>query len=161
MSKGFIKQTERKFLDENGIERFQTLTKEFTYKNQQDPFYMVFVQYVQWMYSLKSITTLKVLYKLLEMAEYNTGDVSLSTGKRNEIMKELDISRSSLTQSINHLVEAGAIHQKTIESVNQETGEITIETIRGEYLIAPEMFWKGDLKKRSELKVTFEVSYNE
>jgi hypothetical protein len=103
------------------------------------------------MYELKSITTLKVLYKLLEMAEFNTGDVSLSTGKRAEIMTELGISRSALTQSITQLVNSGAILQKY--AVDKLTGEE--QPVRGEFQIDPEMFWKGDLKKRNELVVTF------
>lgn len=90
------------------------------------------------MYELTSITTLKVLYKLLEMAEFNTGDVSLSTGKRAEIMKALNISRSALTQAITQLVNSGALVQKYL--VDTETGEITDQPVRGEYQIDPEMF---------------------
>ena len=90
------------------------------------------------MYELTSITTLKVLYKLLEMAEFNTGDVSLSTGKRAEIMSALNISRSALTQALTQLVKSGAILQKY--AVDPETGEITDQVVRGEYQIDPEMF---------------------
>ena len=153
MGKGFIKSTETSYVDEHGIERVHTETKEFVYKTKQDSFYMTFIKYVQWMYELTSITTLKVLYKLLEMAEFNTGDISLSTGKRAEIMAALNISRSALTQAITQLVNSGAILQKYL--VDQETGEITDKPIRGEYQIDPEMFWKGDIKKRNELVVTF------
>lgn len=47
MAKGFIRQTETSVIDENGIERVHTDTKEFVYKTKQDSFYMVFVKYVQ------------------------------------------------------------------------------------------------------------------
>ena len=41
--------------------------------------------------------------------------------------------------------------------LDKNTGEITNEEIKGEYRINPDMFWKGDLKKRKELRVTFEA----
>ena len=106
------------------------------------------------MYGIKSITTLKILYKLLEYAEWETGKVSLSPGRRIDIMNELDIKKSSLTQAINQLTEVNAIIPETI--VDQSTGEI--KNLKGEYTINPEMFWKGDLKKRKDLIVTFQSS---
>jgi hypothetical protein len=42
---------------------------------------------------------------------------------------------------------------------DKETGELI--PIRGEYRISPEMFWKGELKKRTELKVTIETKYSD
>lgn len=72
-------------------------------------------------------------------------------------MTELDIKKSSLTQAINQLTEVNAIIPQTI--VDQSTGEI--KTLKGEYIINPEMFWKGDLKKRKDLIVTFQSSYED
>lgn len=163
MSKGFIKSNEVIYKDENGIERKRTISKEFTHKIDQDKFYMTFIDYVKWIYGLTTITTLKVLYKLLEIAEYNTGEVSLSPGKRQEIMESIGIKKSAFTQALNQLVESGALKVKyKTDSAgniiyNKETGEP--EVVRGEYRVSPEMFWKGELKKRAELKVTFETKY--
>jgi predicted transcriptional regulator len=157
MAKGFIKSNEVIYKDENGIERKRTVSKEFTQKVDQDKFYMTFIDYVKWIYGLTTITTLKVLYKLLEIAEYNTGEVSLSPGKRQEIMEDIGIKKSAFTQALNQLVESGAIEVKY--KTDKETGELI--PIRGEYRISPEMFWKGELKKRTELKVTFEAKYTD
>lgn len=157
MGKGFITSNEVIYKDENGIERKRTISKEFTHKIDQDKFYMTFIDYVKWIYGLTTITTLKVLYKLLEIAEYNTGEVSLSPGKRQEIMESIGIKKSAFTQALNQLVESGALEVK--HKVDKNTGELI--PVRGEYRISPEMFWKGELKKRTELKVTIETKYEE
>lgn len=47
MAKGFIKSSERTYTDENGIQRVQTIEKEFHYKSEEDPFYMVFIDFVK------------------------------------------------------------------------------------------------------------------
>ena len=157
MGKGFIQSNEVIYKDENGIERKRTVSKEFTHKIDQDKFYKTFIDYVKWIYGLTTITTLKVLYKLLEIAEYNTGEVSLSPGKRQEIMESIGIKKSAFTQALNQLVESGALELKY--KTDKETGELI--PIRGEYRISPEMFWKGELKKRTELKVTIETKYSD
>lgn len=167
MAKGFIKSNEVIYKDENGIERKRTILKEFKNKTDQDQFYMTFIDYIKWIYGLTSITTLKVLYKLLEMAEYNTGEFSLSPGKRQDIMDAIGIKKSALTQALNQLVESGAVEPRyrvdesgnPIYKVDKETGEQTLDIVKGDYRISPEMFWKGELKKRTELKVTFEAKY--
>lgn len=157
MGKGFITSNEVIYKDENGIERKRTVSKEFTHKIDQDKFYMTFIDYVKWIYGLTTITTLKVLYKLLEIAEYNTGEVSLSPGKRQEIMESIGIKKSAFTQALNQLVESGALEVKY--KTDKDTGELI--PVRGEYRISPEMFWKGELKKRTELKVTIETKYTD
>ncbi len=167
MAKGFYKSKETVYKDENGIERKRTISKEFIHKADQDKFYMTFVDYVKWIYGLTTITTLKLLYQLLELAEYNTGEFSLSPGRRQEIMERLGIKKSAFTQALNQLVESGAVELKyklddsgnPVYKVDPETGEQLPEIIRGEYRISPAMFWKGELKKRAELKVTFEAKY--
>lgn len=169
MAKGFYKSNETVYTDENGIERKRTISKEFVHKADQDKFYMTFMDYVKWIYGLTSITTLKLLYQLLELAEYNTGEFSLSPGRRQEIMDKLGIKKSAFTLALNQLIDSGAVELKykmdnegkPIEKYDKTTGEVTYEIIKGEYRISPEMFWKGELKKRTELKVTFEAKYDE
>lgn len=68
-------------------------------------------------------------------------------------MEELKISRPAITKAINELVEKDALQACYL--VNNETGEI-IKQIKGQYKVNPIMFWKGELSKRKELKVTFE-----
>lgn len=158
MAKGFVKSSESSFYDENGQLQSTTTHKEFVHKvTESEPFYMVFIDYVKWMYNVKSATTIKILHQLMEMADFNTGEVSLSPGKRKDIMDQFNISRSSFTQSLNYLIEQNILQRKVKEVINKDTGELIKEEVKGEYRINPDMFWKGDLKKRKELRVTFEA----
>lgn len=62
--------SEKTFYDESGRARVQTTEKKINFKvDDEDKFYMIFLNCVSWMYGIKSITTLKILYKLLEYAE--------------------------------------------------------------------------------------------
>ncbi len=72
-------------------------------------------------------------------------------------MEELGIKKSSFTQALNQLIENKALFQETV--VNSSTGEI--KPVKGDYTINPEMFWKGDLKKRKDLIITFQSSYED
>lgn len=118
------------------------------------------------MYNLKSGTTLQVLCKLLEYAEYESGEISLSTGKRQEIMDQLHITKSTLTQSIKQLLSSGALKARTKPLKDAKgvpivkDGEIQKTPIRGEYMVNPNMFWKGSLKKRKDFKIIFESDYD-
>jgi len=156
MSRGFIESTVTKVKDEKGIDRVTTERKIFKHDAEGENFYFVFVNYVKWMYDLKGVVPVKILHCLMEEASINTGRVSLSTGKRKQILKKLGISRGAFYLAINQLVEAKAI-SKTYY-VDEETGE-RLE-LSGDYLINPEMLWKGDKGKRKELKVIFEATYS-
>lgn len=166
MSKFITENIEQTLYDENGIKRSHTTKKKVSVKESEEHFYMVFLKCVGWMYNLKGGTTLQVLCKLLEFAEYGTGEISLSTGKRQEIMDQLNITKSTLTQSIKQLVASGALKSKT-KIVKDENGvpivkdgEIQKAPIRGEYMVNPSMFWKGSLKKRKNFKIIFESDYD-
>jgi len=56
------------------------------------------------MCQVKSVATLKILYKLLEQAEFNTGNVDIPAGVRTEIETTLDICKSQFTKSITELI---------------------------------------------------------
>lgn len=155
MAKGFIKSSERTFFDENGQMQVQTTQKEFKFKSEEDKFYMVFIDFVKWMYNITSVNSLKLLPKLMEIAEFDTGVVTISTGIRAQFMKELGLSQATFTRAINDLLENEAMQKMYLEETNEDTGEVTKTELKGQYVINPEMFWKGDLKKRKELSVIF------
>lgn len=159
MGKGFIKSKERTLYDESGIKRVETTQKEFAYKTDEDSFYMVFIDFVKWMYGITSVGSLKLLPALLEVAKFNTGQISLTPGLRQQLMTRLDLSKSSFTRALNDLIDNNAIFK--CYEIDEETGEITDKEIRGEYTVNPEMFWKGDLKKRKELKIIFQSTPQE
>lgn len=155
MAKGFIKSSERTYYDENGNKKVETIEKDFHYKTDEDKFYMVFVNFVKWMYNITSVNSLKLLPKLMELAEFDTGEVVLSAGLRNQLQKELKLAPATFTRALNDLIENNAIQKVFIEETDEETGEVFQTEVKGQYLINPEMFWKGDLKKRKELSIVF------
>lgn len=155
--KGFVTSTTRTITDENGITRERTESKQFVYRTDEDSFYAVFISYVKWLYKINSAVTIKVLLYMLDIAEFNTGRVSLTAGERSNIMEELHISSQALSRAVRELVSVEAISKNYI--VNRETGEQRER--KGEYLINPEMFWKGELKKRRQLVVEFRSVYDD
>lgn len=155
--KGFVSSVTQKVTDENGFERVRTETKQFVYKSDEEPFYNIFLNYVHWMYDISSAVTLKVLLRLLEDAEFNTGRVQLTAGARTDILSSLGISAQALSRSLRELVQADAISKSY--SFNKATGE-QVER-KGEYVINPKMFWKGDLKTRKKLIVEFRAEYDD
>ena len=155
--KGFVTSTTRTITDENGITRERTESKQFVYRTDEDSFYAVFISYVKWLYRINSAVTIKVLLYMLDIAEFNTGRVSLTAGERSNIMEELHISSQALSRAVRELVSVEAISKNYI--INRETGEQRER--KGEYLINPEMFWKGELKKRRQLVVEFRSVYDD
>lgn len=138
MKKCIINSSERKYYDESGNCRVETTSKVITHKiDDEDSFYMTFISYVNWIFEIKSITTIKVLYKLLSYAEFNTGSLDITTGKREQIMEELEISNSAITKAINELVKKDVLRPCVL--INRDTGEI-IKTLKGQYIINPTMF---------------------
>ena len=150
--KKFINSTERKVYDETGNVKVETISKTIVHKTDEDSFYMTFTNYIMWMCQVKSVATLKILYKLLEQAEFNTGNIDIPAGVRTEIETTLDICKSQFTKSITELINKNVLWQRTV--LDKSTGEL--KPLKGCYTINPEMFWKGDLKTRRDLRVTFE-----
>lgn len=155
MSKHVIETTEQVIRDAEGIERVRTTKKVVVHKMEAENFYFVFTNYVQWLYGLKGVVPVKVLHYLMEHAQVNTGRVALTPGMRMELVSKLGISRGAFIMAIKQLNDLGVLTK--VYHINQQTGE-QIE-LRGEYMLNPEMLWKGDKEKRKELKVTFEAIY--
>ncbi len=114
--------------------------REYTYrteviKNEVEPFFLTYSREILALYG-KSIfnATTKVLWKLLEFAEYNTGKVYITTERRNTIMDVCSISRASYDRAVRELVEA---------EIMKKEGNT--------YTIRHDMFWKGDRDERKRL----------
>lgn len=154
--KRIVKTTNTRILDENGLERVVTTEKTMVHKVETEAFFMTFINYVGWQYDIKSDTAKSVLSRLMELAEFNTGKVMLSPGERKRIIERLGISRVGLYKALNQLLSVGAIAK--VYDTNTATGEVS--EARGEYMINPEMFWRGELSKRGELIVEFKSIYD-
>ena len=104
-------------------------------KNDYEPFFLTYSKEILALYG-KSIfnSTTKVLWKLLEFAEYNTGKVYMTAERKKEIMDICGISRASYDRSIKELVDTDIIKKEG-----------------STYIITPDMFWKGDRDERRKL----------
>lgn len=115
-------------------------SKTWTFSRGSEPFFLTYLNCISWMYNLKSITTIKVLYKLLEASNFNKGTVDISTTRRQTICKELGISDTSFSKALRSLIELNIFSGDAINA---------------------EIFWKGDYKTREALlnsgcKITIE-----
>lgn len=118
-------------------------------KNELEPFFLTYSKQIMALCG-KSIfnSTVKVLWKLLEFAEYNTGKVYMNANRVKEIMDVCGIGRATYTRAIVDLVEEGIIEKDGTT-----------------FTIDENMFWKGDREtreqvKRARLKVSFSAEYS-
>lgn len=109
-------------------------TKSFSIPISAENFYMVFIGAMQGFYQIDCLTDVKVLAKLCERAEFNTGRVLLTTQVRKQIMDELKIPTQTVSNSLNRLKK---LH--------------LIEGERGTYQVNPKVFWRGDTNHRAQL----------
>jgi len=121
-------------------------TKIFTKTLKSETFYMTFIDYVSPLFNLKSEVAKSILTWMCTRAEYNTGRVLLPTNERVRLCDLLDISNNALTNNL-------ALLKKN----NLISGE------KGEFIINPQIHWKGDtqtrdrLLKDSNIKITFSI----
>ena len=139
------------------VEEFEThgynpnTGEEYSYSGQKsvqlkkaEPFFLTYSKQILALYSTDVLNaTTKVLYKILEYAEWNTGKVFMTTDRVEEIMSTCSISRASYHRAIKELIAKGIITKG-----------------KGSYTINENMFWKGELKMRdkiikSKMKVAF------
>lgn len=110
------------------------LVKSYSYKCTDDNFVMLFFKYIRGITDLKSFKAFQVLMKLVDIADWNTGELTLSPKKRKNICDILNISRCNLSTHLTSLSKCGLISGK-----------------QSDYKINPQIFWKGELGKRKEL----------
>lgn len=110
----------------------------------QEEFYMTYCHYLSGIYQLTYADDIKLLVKLCEWGEYDTGRVSLTASKRQDVTRDLGMHNTNISKSLKRLKEKQLI-----------SGE------GGDFLINPAIFWKGDratrkqLLKKNGLNVTF------
>lgn len=120
-------------------------SKTYKEKISSENFYMVFLDYMTPLLKIKSHITRHVLDKLCQLAEFNSGKVSLSTGNRKEICDQLEINSQQFSKALKQL--------KELNLIDGEAGMFTIN---------PYIFWKGDQSiRRQELlnNKAFQITY--
>lgn len=111
-----------------------------------EEFFLTFLSGVNAIQKLTRPSDLKVLSILCSRAEYNTGQVSITSTDRKEIMEQLGInSPQSFTNSIARLKKEKLV-----------SGE------RGSFIVNPEYFWKGTTNERNKVlkDKTFDLFIN-
>lgn len=153
MAKHFLQEEKDVYILPDGTKKEYVRRKYLVHHTEDDPFYMTFLRYVKWIYGLTGVAPFKLLLKLIDIAQFNTGRVSLTTGKRKEIIDELCVSEVAFYKSLKQLLDQEVLYK--VYKTDPDTGE-QIE-MKGEFFINPDMFWKGELNKRKELRVIFEA----
>lgn len=153
MKDKLIQSTVREYIDtETGEVTTIESSKVIRRAIKEDAFYMTFIEFISpFIDNLRTCDNARrVLTWLCMHAEFNTGKVSLTTGTRAILCKELNISSNTLTNNLKKLKEANLIN-----------GE------KGNFVINPQIFWKGDLATRkklledSEIQIKFEITPKE
>lgn len=112
----------------------ETISKTFFINTKSETFFLTYVKGLSIIYGIKSAAALRLLYKILELSEFNKTEIQISAPKKKEILKELEISEPCFTKSMKILNDRGLV-----------TGS------RGLYTISEDIFWKGDAKTRKAL----------
>ena len=135
-SKHFVKSTTVSTVDKDTGEIINTESSKVIKVNmgKQEEFFMTYCHYLSSFYELKYADDIKIIIKLNEWAQFETGIVDLTANKRLEITNELGIRNDAISKSLKRLRDNKLIF-----------GE------RGSYQINPIIFWKGDRAKRREL----------
>lgn len=149
MKKFLVQSVETEKIDKETGEVLKSTKSTSVIKQEVEPFFFTYSKQVLALYgkNVFNITT-KVLYKLLEFAENNTGKVYMNSDRVQEILDICHISKRSYYRAINELKEDGII-----------SGD------KSTFTIAENMYWKGDRKTRNELmkaklRVTFDPVYD-
>ena len=144
-----VTQTQTVDVNTGEILQYET-QKTYTRKIESESFYMTFIDYIAPLYNLKSDVAKNVLNWMCCHAEYNTGKVQLTTNQRDLACEELGMKSNSLS---NHL--------KKLKDLKLIDGD------RGDFIINPQIFWKGDTVTRNklladnEIKIMFKIGYEE
>jgi len=137
-------------VDPNTGEVLEYSQRKEIIKADSEPFFLTYSKQILALYDSTILNaTTKVLYKIMEFAEFNTGKVYMNAERVEEIMNVCSISRASYHRAIKELVDIGIITKN-----------------RNTYTIAENMFWKGDRKMRddiinSKLMVSFSPVFEE
>lgn len=131
----FIQKTTKTVVDpDTGEIQEIDKSKIFILKNETDPFWFTYSKCIGMLYGLKSLTAVKIMWKFMETAHYNTGEILVPSDKKKRIIEELGISLSVYNKSVALLVKTGIF-----------TGK------RGMYRVNPQLHWKGDYRTRDRL----------
>lgn len=144
MRKFFVDEYEGQYTDPSTGEVLNYSRHKSVQMKETEPFFLTYSRHILALYNTDVLNaTTKVLYKLMEFAEWNTGKVYMPKERVVEIMDVCHISKATYHRAIKELLDIGVITK----------GE-------GTFTIAENMFWKGEIRMRdkiikSRMQVTF------
>lgn len=144
MAKYLTKQTivERVDPKTGEITELET-TKDFKISVKPENFYMVFLNKIAALYGITAMSDMKVMMTMCELAEYNTGTVRMSKNIREVIAQKANVNPTNISKHIKKLQTIGLVTE-----------------INKDYLINPEIFWKGTLRTRAEQLQVDGIKFN-
>ena len=139
---------------ESGVRTYEQTETNYSKKSSEDAFFFVFPSGSKFIQTCTSSATIKVAFYPIINSELNTGDIKITDGAKTEILNLCHITKQTYYSAIKELIEVGVMLQKYI--VNKRTGEELLK--KGEYLLNPYMFWRGDKSARRKVieRITIE-----
>lgn len=144
MRKFLVEELEGSYRDPETQEEYAYVKHKSVQLKETEPFFLTYSKQILALYNSDVLNaTTKVLYKMLEYAEWNTGKVCMPADRVEEVLEICHISRATYHRAIKELLSIGVIIKG-----------------KGSYTIAENMFWKGELKAReavmkAKMQVTF------
>lgn len=134
--KKIVSTTVKEVLDPTTGEVMQyEASKVYKEKINSENFYMVFLDYMAPLFKIKSNIARQILDRMCQMAQFNSGEVTIAPPDRKAICDELGINAQQFSKAL-----------KQLKELNLITGE------SGKFTINPYVFWKGDQSlRRKEL----------
>lgn len=122
-------------IDKNGNEVYFDENKLHSVElDKSDSFYLIYFRMLKTFYEIKYVKDVHLLFKLCELADYNTGIVRISPEDRIELCDFLNIQNPNLSTGLRRLRELELI-----------------EGGKSKYTINPSVFWKGDKETRNRI----------
>lgn len=150
MRKFLVDECEGQYTDPETGEILNYSRHKSVQLKETEPFFLTYSKQILALYNTDVLNaTTKVLYKMMEFAEWNTGKVYMSADRVEEIMSVCNISRATYHRAVKELIDKGIITKG-----------------KGSYTIAENMFWKGEIKMRekilnAKLKISFSPVFPE
>jgi hypothetical protein len=112
----------------------ETQEKTYVVDKNSEPFFLTYSKALSVLYNIQTAAAIKVLWKLLDLCNFNKGTVAVSPINRSNICKDLGISGPTYYAAISSLKDLGIIEGKG-----------------GFFAINPDVMWKGDTATRDKL----------
>lgn len=112
----------------------ETGSKKWSISKEVEPFFFTYSKALSILYNIKTAAAIKILWKLLDMSDFNRGIVRVTKADRVNICRELDITGQTYYTALAQLKELGII-----------------EGSGGYMTLNPDIMWKGDSETRKKL----------